>query len=81
MFSNGGLSIHRHHGWVVSEISFSTDRWNGGDETRLTLTPAYVWRFKRRAELLVGVPIGLTSSTSHLGGVIKFTFELGGKPE
>jgi hypothetical protein len=37
-----------------------------------------VWRVARRAELLIGVPVGLTSSTDPIGGVPKFTFELGG---
>jgi hypothetical protein len=30
---------------------------------------------------LLGVPIGLTSSADHIGGVVKFTFELGGPGE
>jgi hypothetical protein len=81
IFSNGGVSVHAGQGWMIGEISVSSNRWNGGDETRVALTPAYVWRLAKRAELLVGVPIGLTSSTDRVGGVIKFTFELGGKPE
>ncbi len=80
-FSNGGMSLHAGSGWAVGEISTSSNRWNGGDETRITFTPSYVWRFARRGELLFGVPIGLTSSTNRLGGVVKFTFELGGKPD
>jgi hypothetical protein len=40
--------------------------------------PSCVWRVARRAELLIGVPVGLTSSTDPIGGVPKFTFELGG---
>jgi len=51
---------------------------NGGSETQLSLTPSYVRRIARRTELLIGVPVGLTSSTDRIGGVIKFTFELGG---
>ena len=81
VFSNGGLSVHARSGWAIGEISFSTNRWNGGNETQASLTPSYVWRLARRAELLVGVPIGLTFSTPRVGGVVKFTFELGGKPD
>jgi hypothetical protein len=81
IFSNGGLSLHAFHGWAVSEISFSSNRWSGGNETRFALTPAYVWRLAKRSELLIGIPIGLTSSTDRVGGVVKFTFELGGKPD
>jgi hypothetical protein len=81
IFSNSGLAGRIGHGWVVGEISVSTNRWSGGSETRLTLTPSYVWRLARRVELLCGVPIGVTSSTDRIGGLVKFTFELGGKPE
>jgi hypothetical protein len=81
MFSNGGLSVRAGHGWAVGEISFSRNVWDRGNETRLSLTPSYVWRLARRSELLLGVPIGLTSSTDRIGAVMKFTFELGGKPE
>jgi hypothetical protein len=79
IFSNGGLSVHAGRGWVVGEISVSSDRWNGGDETRAFFTPSYIWRLRRRTELLFGVPMGLTSSTDRISGVVKFTFELGGK--
>jgi hypothetical protein len=81
VFSNGGVSLHARHGWVIGEISVSSNLWGGGNETRVALTPSYVWRLARRSELLFGVPIGLTSSTDRIGGVVKFTFELGGKPE
>jgi hypothetical protein len=79
IFSNGGISLHAGHGWVIGEISVSSDRWNRGSETRVTLTPSYVLRLGRRAELLFGVPLGLTSSTDQVAAVIKFTFELGGR--
>jgi len=81
IFSNGGLSLHAFDGWAVGEISFSSNRWSGGNETRFALTSAYVWRLAKRSELLVGIPIGLTSSTDRVGAVIKFTFELGGRPD
>ena len=81
MFSNGGLSVRAGRGWVVGEVSWSRRLTNGGNDTRLSLTPSYVWRLARRSELLLGAPIGLTSSTDRVGAVIKFTFELGGKPE
>ena len=81
IFSNSGLASHVGPGWVLGEVSVSSNRWSGGSETRLTLTPSYVWRLSRRGELLCGAPIGVTSSTDHIGGLVKFTFELGGKPE
>ena len=81
VFSNSGISMHFGHGWAVGEFSVSSNRWNGGNETQLAVTPSYVWRLARRTELLLGVPIGLTSSTYRIGGVIKFTFELGGPDE
>ena len=81
IFSNGGLSRHAFHGWAVGEISFSSNRWSGGNDTQVAVTPSYVWRLARRGELLLGVPIGLTSSADHIGGVVKFTFELGGPGE
>jgi hypothetical protein len=80
VFSNGGWSVHAGPRWAVSEISVSSNRWNGGDETQVALTPSYIWRLAKRAELLFGVPIGLTSSTNRVGGIVKFTFELGAKP-
>ena len=79
--SNSGMSVHAGHGWLIGEISVSSNRWNGGNDTRLVLTPAYIWRLAKRAELLVGVPIGITSSTDRVGTIVKFTFELGGKPD
>ncbi|HMG76134.1 MAG TPA: transporter [Pyrinomonadaceae bacterium] len=81
VFSNGGLSVRIGPGWAVGEMSVSSNRWSGGSETQLAFTPSYVWRLGKRAELLFGVPIGLTSSTDRVGGVVKFTFELGGKPD
>ena len=81
VFSNGGLSVRVGPGWAVGEMSVSSNRWTGGSETQVAFTPSYVWRLGKRAELLFGVPIGLTSSTDRVGSVVKFTFELGGKPD
>jgi hypothetical protein len=78
VFSNSGVSTHLGHGWAVGELSVSSNRWSGGRNTQMAVTPSYVWRLARRTELLLGLPIGLTSSTDHVGGVVKFTFELGG---
>ncbi|MBO0723293.1 MAG: hypothetical protein J2P41_20895 [Blastocatellia bacterium] len=78
VFSNSGVSLKAGHGWIIGEISVSSDRWNGGNNTSGILTPSYVWRLASRTELLFGVPLGFTSSTNRLGAVIKFTFELGG---
>jgi hypothetical protein len=78
VFSNSGISMRLGHGWAVAELSVSSTRWSGGSNTQVAFTPSYVWRLARRAELLLGVPIGLTSSADRIGGVVKFTFELGG---
>ncbi|HZS45454.1 MAG TPA: hypothetical protein VFC63_10160 [Blastocatellia bacterium] len=78
IFSNSGISLHAGRGWLVGEVAVSSNRVNGGNETQLSLTPSYIRRIARRTELLIGVPVGLTSSTDRIGGVIKFTFELGG---
>jgi hypothetical protein len=75
-FCNSGLSLHAGHGWAIGEIVVSSNRWNGGSETNFT--PSYVRRVARRAELLLGIPIGLTSSTDSVGLAVKFTLELGG---
>jgi hypothetical protein len=69
------------HGWASAELSISSNRWAGGNDTQMAVTPSYIWRFRRRAELLFGVPVGLTGSTDHIGGVFKLTFEAGGKAE
>jgi hypothetical protein len=63
---------------VIGEVSVNTNEWSGGGDTQVALSPAYVWRLARRTELLLGVPLGLTSSTDRVGAVVKFTFELGG---
>jgi hypothetical protein len=81
VFSNNGISRRLGHGWAVGEISVSSNRWNGGNETQASLAPSYIWRLARRTELLLGIPVGLTSSTNQVGGVVKFTFELGGSTE
>jgi hypothetical protein len=60
-----------------TEISVTTNRRSGENNAQVTLAPSYVWRVARRVELLIGVPVGLTSSTEPIGGVLKFTFELG----
>jgi hypothetical protein len=70
--------MHLGHGWAIGELSVSSDRWSGGNDTQASFTPSYVWRLARRSELLLGIPIGMTSSTNRIGGVVKFTFELGG---
>jgi hypothetical protein len=80
-FSNSGVAVHAGHGWMVSELSVTSNRGDHGRETHLAVTPSYVWRVQRRTELLVGIPIGVRSSTDRVGAVVKFTFELGGKPE
>src|SRR6266571_9168925 len=71
------LAVVLHCGFAVGEMSVSSNRWTGGSETQVAFTPSYVWRLGKGAELLFGVPIGLTSSTDRGGGVVKFTFELG----
>jgi hypothetical protein len=78
VFSNSGMSMHLGHGWAIGELSVTSDRWSGGGDTQVSFTPSYVWRLARRSELLLGIPIGLTSSSNRIGGVVKFTFELGG---
>ena len=77
-FVNSGLSSRFGKGWAVAELAVSTNRWSGGDETQVVLTPSYVWRLARRTELLLGISAGATSSAEHIGAVVKFTFELGG---
>jgi hypothetical protein len=81
VFFNSGISMRVGHGWTVGELSVTSNRWSGGRDTQVTFTPSYIWRLARRTELLLGVPIGLTSSTDRIGGVVKFTFELGGPGE
>jgi hypothetical protein len=78
LFLNSGISRRAGRGWIVGELSISNNRWSGGDDSQFQVTPSYVWRLARRTELLVGIPLGATSSTDHIGGVVKFTFELGG---
>lgn len=78
IFANSGVSVRVGHGWGVAEVSASTNRWSGGGDTQIAFTPSYVWRLAKRTELLLGLPVGLTSSTDHIGAVVKFTFELGG---
>jgi hypothetical protein len=75
---NPGFASRHGKGWAIAELAVSTNRWSGGDETQVAVTPSYVWRLARRTELLLGVPVGLTASTAHIAGVVKFTFELGG---
>jgi hypothetical protein len=81
LFCNSGLSLHAGHGWAIGEVAISSNRWNGGSETQIAFIPSYVRRVARRTELLLGIPVGLTSSTDHIGVVFKFTFEVGGPPE
>ncbi len=78
-FANNGFSARVGPGWTVGELSVATNRWSGGDETHVSLTPSYVWRLARRTELLFGVPLGVTPSTDKVSAVVKFTFELGGQ--
>jgi hypothetical protein len=77
-FMNSGFSSRLGKGWAVAELAVSTNRFSGGDETQVAVTPSYIWRLASRTELLFGVPVGVTSSTDHMGAVVKFTFELGG---
>ena len=81
VFSNSGVSMHSGPGWAVAEVSVTSTRSGEGRDTQLTVTPSYIWRVARRTELLFGAFIGLTSSSDRIGGVIKFTFELGGRHE
>jgi hypothetical protein len=81
VFSNSGVAVHTGHGWVVNEVSVTSNRSNAGRDTRIAITPSYVWRMQRRTELLLAIPVGVTSSADRVGAVIKLTFELGGKPE
>jgi hypothetical protein len=81
LFVNSGLSRRIGRGWAIGELSVNSNRWSGGNETQVIFTPSYVWRVARRTELLLAVPIDLTSSAEHIGGALKFTFELGGPGE
>jgi hypothetical protein len=76
-FSNSGLSRRTGRGWAVAEISVSTNRWSGGNNTQGTLAPSYVWRVARRVELLIGVPVGLTSSTDPIRRSAEVHFRIG----
>jgi hypothetical protein len=78
-FVNSGFSARLGQGWSVAEFSISNNRWSGGEDTKIAITPSYSRRLARRTELLLGMPIGITSSADRLGGVVKFTFELGGE--
>ena len=72
-------SVHAPRTWLGGRGTLSEQQsLECGSDTQVAFTPSYVWRLARRTELLLGVPIGLTSSTDHIGGVVKFTFELGG---
>jgi hypothetical protein len=81
VFANTGLSVRAGPGWGVAEFSVSSNEWSGGGETRMAITPSYVWRLARRTELLFGLPVGLSSTSDRIGAVVKFTFELGGEAE
>lgn len=81
VFANSGIASRVGHGWAVGELSVTSNRWSGGTDTQIVLTPEYVWRLARRMELLLGVPVRLNSSTNLIGAVLKFTFELGGPKE
>jgi hypothetical protein len=81
LFCNTGLSLHAGHGWAVAEVAISSNRWDGGSDTQVALIPSYVRRVAKRTELLLGIPVGLTSSTDAIGVVFKLTFEVGGTPD
>jgi len=81
LFCNSGLSLHAGHGWAVGEVAISSNRWDGGSDTQVALIPSYVRRVAKRTELLLGIPVGLTSSTDAIGVVFKLTFEVGGTPD
>src|SRR6185295_15650327 len=67
VFVNSGFAARAGQGWMVGEFSVSSNRWAGGDETRVALTPSYIWRLGRRTELLFGMPVGVTSSSPRIG--------------
>jgi hypothetical protein len=73
VFSNSGVSTRAGRGWAVAELHVSRE-----SDSEVSIAPSYVWRLARRAEILVGFPIGVTSAAPRRGAVVKFTFELGG---
>lgn len=78
---NSGFSARLGQGWSVAELSISSDRWSGGEDTNVAIAPSYIRRVAKRTEFLMAMPIGLTSSADRIGAVVKFTFELGGESE
>src|SRR5258708_4198849 len=64
------------------DVAWST--WKskrGAVRTRRPIAPSYVWCLASLSELLVGVPVGLTSSTDRITAVVKFTSELRGRAD
>jgi hypothetical protein len=39
-FSNSGVTVHAGHGWMVSELSVTSNRSDHGRETQLAVTPS-----------------------------------------
>lgn len=61
---------------VTTEITWNTNRWNGGDESALELTPGLVWHPSEAFEVGFGVPIGLTADADPIGAILLFTIEI-----
>jgi hypothetical protein len=57
-----GLFVLWPHSAATLELAWTNSRWNHrGTENEMYLTPGYLWRVRRNAEVGLGIPVGLNS--------------------
>lgn len=59
----------------TTELNWTTNEWNGGDENELYLTPGFVWDLPGTWEAGVGVPIGINDDADNFRVIAMLTYE------
>ncbi len=75
LYVNVGFFMPIKHIVFTSEINWTTNEWNGGDENQLYYTPGIVFKLGNNWESGVGMPIGLNSRSDKFSVIAMLTFE------
>lgn len=80
---NGGLLFPYKFMVFTSEISFGTNKLNGGDEIELYYTPGLIFNLPGGWEAGLGIPVGLNEQSGNSGiiGMLIFEFDASGKDD
>lgn len=74
---NGGFFVPFNKIVLTSELSWWTNKWDGGEENQLYLTPGAIFNLPGSWETGLGIPVGLNKQSDKFMILAILTFEFG----